>query len=202
MGVASLNGGARGRWGQKYSTASIVVSLFERTALPVGMKSSSDPSGGDEELTRTVRWGCRVQATLPVRNRRAASVMRSKSYAPLADRCLVHGLPPHRPMMKSAGDDQEQASAAPHTRQQSLGTEILPNLTTEGKRPHRHEDLPKTSRWAGCARGKIAATQIPSHRVLLYTDTLPYFFLSFSRTGDRRPSIGAAERGERTPRGP
>ena len=70
-----------------------------------GDRNTPQPASSHHLLNeRPFRWGCRVQATLPVGNRRAASVMRSKSSAPLADR--------HSPMMKGAGDQEHVPTPA------------------------------------------------------------------------------------------
>ena len=47
--MASLYGGARDSWGQKRIPKLCFVSLFERTTIPLGRKSSSDHTVGEQE---------------------------------------------------------------------------------------------------------------------------------------------------------
>ena len=156
--MASLYGGARDSWGQKRIPKLCFVSLFERTTIPLGRKSSSEHTVGEQEhrtytpphstalrsmIEASTAHSARMQRTAHSAQRTAHStqsiiqhyiaqwttfhyIQHSTIYSILLYTAFYDVL-----SLPCANFRWPVRAISKQPRQQSVGTEILPNLTTE-----------------------------------------------------------------------
>ena len=156
--MATLYGGARDSWGQKRIPKLCFVSLFERTTIPLGRKSSSEHTVGEQEHrtytpphSRALRSMIEASTAHSAQRTHAAHSAQRTAHSTqsIIQHYIAHWTTFHyiqhstiySILLYTAFYDVLSLPCAnfrwpvraisKQPRQQSVGTEILPNLTTE-----------------------------------------------------------------------